>query len=375
MGFACAVISSLAPAPCMAATIPGPLSSTASKGLGVVLRAAAAVEEQVRRRRKWVFPLRLPKSQLLLEGNLVRSSVSRVYLIMTSTNRSGEAISDIFHTVHRSSRRAARRVRRRRRGGTTSDTGAAADVTPLSDVARPDATPPDANRPDSSPPDVTLPDATPPDAGCTVGTASCPCAASNTCDEGLRCDRGFCVIDDLPDGRPDVTLPDAGPPLCPPDQAGCPCDHGACGGGLRCEGGVCVVDACPAGQLDCPCAAGACDGEWVCQEDVCRVGPPPPDDGLRVDGANAKGCDALFGENGTRVARVAFARGITGQYMRRDGKVAVSFISAAGENIVNVGTIVLDDGQAAAAGDLEPIRSTCYDATGHDIDGARVVLP
>ena len=85
---------------------------------------------------------------------------------------------------------------------------------------------------------VTNPDAGPPQdtakpkPPCDAGTAACRCKASNTCNDGLRCNNGVCQV-------------------CPPGTAGCACGQGnTCEGSLKCNQGVC--QGCQ-GQSHCAC--------------------------------------------------------------------------------------------------------------------------
>ena len=75
-----------------------------------------------------------------------------------------------------------------------------------------------------------------------------------------------------------------------------------------------------------------------------------------------------------RPTRVGFAAGVKGQFARRDGKLAITFISTLNADLSSVGGIELEGGATAAAGDLELISSTCVGPDGRPVAGATVAL-
>ncbi len=259
--------------------------------------------------------------------------------------------------------------------GATADLGSGSvDATSAVDAASPAdaATPPADAAPDAQPPPV---DAAPPvdsalpaDAAvpvdvagdaplCAPGRRTCPCDADGACEEGLVCDRGFCV--------------DADP--CEPGTQDCPCDEGQCRADLECREGACVPAACAPGTAGCPCAAGdTCEGPLVCEDGRCRAEALP--DGVRVEGPPAWGCDVLFYEQGdARVRTVRFNGAVIGEHLRRDGKLAMAFVGRDGP-VARIGAIVLEGERAATPEDLELRSSTCFDENGRAVEDARVVL-
>ncbi len=233
----------------------------------------------------------------------------------------------------------------------TVDLGVVADAMVSADAAGADAIVADAAA-DAASPDAAV--------ACVDGARSCPCGPADTCDDGLMCDRGFCVDDD--------TAP------CDVGTQGCPCAEGMCAAGLECTADVCVPAGCVPGTADCACDNGACGGELVCTDGICGMGDPPPTDGVHIEGAMVFGCDALFYEQGgAKVANVTFDEAIIGEHMRRDGKLALAFIGRDGP-ILNVGAIVLEGQRVATAADLELRNLVCFDANGRALDGARIVL-
>jgi hypothetical protein len=96
---------------------------------------------------------------------------------------------------------------------------------------------------------------------CLVGSVGCECTLGGTCDDGLTCERGFCVA------------------LCNVGAEGCPCTAGgACDSGLACEVGTCVEGfspPCPEGQN-----ADDCCGDGVLDElEDCDMGSGNSDNG------------------------------------------------------------------------------------------------
>lgn len=165
---------------------------------------------------------------------------------------------------------------------------------------------------------------------CVPGTQSCPCGEGGACNAGLVCDRGFCV----PEGDGSMPPPDAGP--------------------------------CTPGARDCGCNAGACDEGLVCLQDRCQV-PPPPGEGLTLSEMHARACDALFEEIGGRVAGVTFGDGVIGEFVRRDGRAAVSFVTNA-SGVADIATVELAGGVAASAETLRFVKATCFDENGQPLE-------
>ncbi|MFN3200379.1 MAG: hypothetical protein ACE366_18420 [Bradymonadia bacterium] len=166
--------------------------------------------------------------------------------------------------------------------------------------------------------------------------------------------------------------PDAGG--CEPGTQGCACNMNTCASGLQCVSEVCVPANCSPGTLDCVCADGnTCEGALSCEGGVCQMAEIPAD-ALQVQGNNVRGCDVMFTEGDTKVAEVRFNDGVVGQFLRRDGKVALSFMGANGGTLSNVGAIVLEGGQVATSSDLQPSQMKCVGADGQPVDGAMVVL-
>lgn len=197
--------------------------------------------------------------------------------------------------------------------------------------------------------------------GCVPGTATCPCASDGTCAAGLACELGFCVPDDTP-------------PTCEPGTESCPCAGGMCGPGLSCTADVCVPTGCTPGTARCACDEGRCDDGLACQEGVCGLADPPPQDSLRVGGGDLRGCDVLFREGAVAVARVQFADGLVGEWLRRDGRVALAFVGSGGAAITNVGAVVLANERVATAADLAPLETRCFDASGRPVAGATLTF-
>jgi hypothetical protein len=161
---------------------------------------------------------------------------------------------------------------------------------------------------------------------CHPGERSCPCGDNNTCNSGLTCDRGFCVDAHAGDGGPN----------CTPGALNCGCNDG-----------------------------NTCNDGLVCLEAKCQT-PPPPGTGLSVTDAAARGCDVLFEEIGGPVDKVTFANGVTGQFARRDGHAAVSFVAG---GMGAAATIQLHGGVTAGAQTLRYLKSTCYDQNGKALQG------
>ena len=96
-------------------------------------------------------------------------------------------------------------------------------------------------------------------------------------------------------------------PVCEAGTETCSCAaSSSCNAGLSCENGACVV--CPASQVDCPCVAGACEGTLVCDTGSKKCRSPeacacaPKQICERLDGKDATckpACEPGYDWNGT----------------------------------------------------------------------------
>src|SRR2546430_449597 len=80
---------------------------------------------------------------------------------------------------------------------------------------------------------------------------------------------------------------------CKPGERGCACLQSTCGDGLICSSGSCAAES--------------------------RAN-------LSVDAA-ARSCEVLLHDTGGTVARVDFAKGVTGKWLRQGDKVSAAFLS------------------------------------------------
>ncbi len=91
-------------------------------------------------------------------------------------------------------------------------------------------------------------------ADCAIGSVGCPCTVGGSCDPGLACIAGNCMMID-----------------CPVGSMGCPCtDGGACDAGLTCDGAICTDGTATSGNPT-------------------TMGPGPgtgEDDGIKLDVGN-----------------------------------------------------------------------------------------
>ncbi|MFN3200487.1 MAG: hypothetical protein ACE366_18960 [Bradymonadia bacterium] len=102
--------------------------------------------------------------------------------------------------------------------------------------------------------------------------------------------------------------------------------------------------------------------------------PPAPEDAIQVTGSGLRGCDVLFAEGETAVRSVSFAEGVVGEWIKRDGVVALSFVGANGAEMGNVGAIRLQSGDIAGAGDLETLELSCFGENGAALNDAQIAF-
>ena len=160
---------------------------------------------------------------------------------------------------------------------------------------------------------------------CTPGTSGCPCAAEDSCNDGLMCFNNICVPD------PDSDEPDA--------------DNND-------------PDADPDANNDDP-----------------DVDPDSPTGlGLTVLADDARACEVVLDDPQEKIASVVFTDGAQGKVMRRGNRLAVAF-HAQGDEAIPAGAA--DFEMAAGATDLEGISvmvQRCFDAQGGVIDGDQLEI-
>jgi len=87
--------------------------------------------------------------------------------------------------------------------------------------------------------------------------------------------------------------------------------------------------------------------------------------------ANARACDLLLRERGSRVTDVSFGDTVKGTFVREAPNVAVSF-AATGDSSMASSEIALTF--AGDGTDIEVAKVECADADGKSIEGAEVTL-
>jgi hypothetical protein len=275
-------------------------------------------------------------------------------------------------------------------------------------------------------------------ADCAYGSSGCPCDSLGTCDDGLLCDRGYCVADACPPGTEDCRCHDNGscnpldgtPMTCaggicvetslPSPGAlggscrdGAPrCDDDGTWGQLLCNAGRCEAAGCPSGDVGCPCGAyGSCDdfdGRPVrCNEGVCVLGTCIQDgdgtlgcncrEGAQCDGdllclrgtcrsdpvltlkiatPAARACDVLIQiPPDTSLNRVVFTESVVGRHLQRGRKVALAFFHR--EDMAFDGDLLTVE--LASTNELAPtaasiLSAECADRLGNPISNPIVQL-
>jgi hypothetical protein len=134
---------------------------------------------------------------------------------------------------------------------------------------------------------------------------------------------------------------DASSSMCVAGNAGCPCLED---------------DACSSEDLT--CMAGTCQGTF--------------DVGVTVSNKNARGCDVLVTEQGSRVADATFGETVKGTFVREAPKVALSFISTSDAPIDGNGIQLQLIGAGSDGLQVESVE--CADRAGKPLEGVTIAL-
>lgn len=127
---------------------------------------------------------------------------------------------------------------------------------------------------------------------------------------------------------------------------------------------------CVAGNAGCPCLEDdTCKGELACMAGTCQG---TFDVGITVSDKNARGCDVLVTEQGSRVADATFGETVKGTFVREAPKVALSFISTSDAPIDGKGIQLQLVGADSDGLQVESVE--CADRTGKPLKGVTVAL-
>ena len=197
------------------------------------------------------------------------------------------------------------------------------------------------------------------DAGPTTRGLNESCDSSNTCGTAgtatLSCISGTCQRAD-----------------CLSGVTSCPCGQSnSCQtSGIMCVGGTCVDPGCMVGTSGCPCDNGACQGGLMCASNVCRAGA---ESGLSIASMDARGCDVLLADPDNSILNVRFASSVEGKWLRRNNRVATSFVNKTNAAFAG-GGITVELAQGASAGNVAVVSGTCVGQDGRDLSAATVTL-
>jgi hypothetical protein len=106
----------------------------------------------------------------------------------------------------------------------------------------------------------------------------------------------------------------------------------------------------------------------ACGPDGCGCEPPPQvGNGLTVAHAEARACDALFEVSGDEVPEVRFQAPVTGEFVPKAPRFAISFVANAdasleGQELARFVFTTTNDPPSL-------VESTCYDGAGNAIEG------
>ena len=197
------------------------------------------------------------------------------------------------------------------------------------------------------------------DAGPTTRGLNEACDANNTCGTAggaaLTCIGGTCQRAD-----------------CLSGVTSCPCGaNNSCQStGVMCVGGTCVDPGCMVGTSGCPCDNGACQGGLMCSNNVCRAGG---ESGLNISSMDARGCDVLLADPDFSVLNVRFASSVEGKWLRRNNRVATSFVTKANAAFAG-GAVTVELAQGANAANVTVVSGSCVGQDGRALPAAMVTL-
>jgi len=129
---------------------------------------------------------------------------------------------------------------------------------------------------------------------------------------------------------------------------------------------------CTPGAESCECRNGTeCDNGLACSGGVCVAATQS---GVVVSDPNARGCEVLLVEQGSKIQAVDFGQSVRGTYVREAPKVSLSFISTTDVAITGISVSML--GGAGGAGATAPtVQSvSCVDRSAQPLADATVTL-
>lgn len=185
------------------------------------------------------------------------------------------------------------------------------------------------------------------------------CDSANTCGTldgtALSCVAGTCQRAD-----------------CLSGVQGCPCaPANACAVSTnQCVGGTCVDPGCMAGTRGCPCDNGACQGGLMCAANVCRAGGELT---LITSTPDARGCDVVLTDPQNAILSVRFAASVEGTWLRRNARVATSFVRKTNEAFPS-NAVVVETAQGANLDLVTLASGTCVGLDGRALPAATVNL-
>ncbi len=197
------------------------------------------------------------------------------------------------------------------------------------------------------------------DAGPTTRGLNEACDANNTCGMAgnamLSCIGGTCQRSD-----------------CLSGVTNCPCGaNNSCQDTtVMCVGGTCVDPGCMVGTSGCPCDNGACQGGLMCSNNICRAGG---ESGLTISGMDARGCDVLLADPDHAVLGVRFGTTVEGKWLRRNDRVATSFVNKT-NTAFSGGAVTVELATGVSAANVAVVSGSCVGQDGRAVASATVTL-